>query len=93
MLIQNLYQMALKKGNEDAAVRALTQLKSLYNFHDTSQKVDPKKLEASVYKMVLPRPAQKMLKKMADNGIMDFMSIGAEDVEWQDVTNEEEEDE
>lgn len=87
---ENLYQMALKKGNEDAAVRALTQLKSLYNFHDTSQKVDPKKLEASVFKMILPRPVKKMYKNMRKKGVVDLMCIDAEDVEWKSAEEKEE---
>lgn len=85
---ENLYQMALKKGNEDAAVKALKEYKSLFNFGDTGQQVDPKKLEASVYKMVLAKPANKMLNKMLESGVMDFMSIGAEDVEWKPVDEE-----
>lgn len=92
----NLYQMALKKGNEDGAIKALREYKSLYNFHDTTQKVDPKKLEASVYKMVLAKPVDKMLSNMRKSGVMDFMSIGAKDVVWKAVedkdSNQEEED-
>lgn len=86
-----LYQMALKKGNEDAAIKALKEYKSLFNFGDTGQKVDPKKLEASVYKEVLAAPARKMLNKMMDSGVMDFMSIGAEDAQWKEVDDSEEE--
>ncbi len=87
----NLYQMALKKGNEDAAVKALREYKSLFNFGDTGQKVDPKKLEASVYKMILAKPANKMLNKMLESGVMDFMTIGAEDVEWKNADEESDE--
>ena len=91
---ENLYQMALKKGNEDAAVRALTQLKSLYNFNDTTQKVDPNKLEASNYIIKLPRNANKLLvKTLAVEGVIDLNSLNAEDVEWKEVESEEEEDE
>ena len=88
---ENLYQMALKKGNEEAATKALKEYKSLFNFGDTAQKVDPKKLEASVYKMVLAKPANKMLNKMLDSGVMDFMTIGAEDVEWKPTDGDNEE--
>ncbi len=90
---ENLYQMALKKGNEDAAVRALTQAKSLYNFNDTAQKVDPKKLEASNYIIRLPRNVSKLLTKtLQTGGVLDFNSLGAEDVDFKVIENEEEQE-
>ncbi|MGYP000054400464 len=89
----NLYQMALKKGNEDGARKALDSYKSLYNFHDTAQKVDPKKLEASNYILKLPRNANKLITKMLSAGIVDFNSLGAEDVEFKEILETEEEEE
>ena len=89
----NLYQMALKKGNEDGARKALDSYKSLYNFHDTAQKVDPKKLEASNYILKLPRNANKLITKMLSAGIVDFNSLGAEDVEFKEILENEEEEE
>lgn len=88
----NLYQMALKKGNEDGARKALDSYKSLYNWLDSEQKVDPKKLEASVYVMKLPRNTGKLITKMLTSGVVDFNSLDAEDVEFKDITNEEEEE-
>lgn len=88
----NLYQMALKKGNEETARKCLDSYKSLYNFNDTTQKVDPKKLEASVYKMVLPRGASKLINLMFESGVVDFNSLGAEDVEFQPVSEIDEEE-
>ena len=87
----NLYQMALKKGNEESARKALDSYKSLYNFGDTEQKVDPKKLEASVYKLVLPRGSGKLLTQMFESGSVDFNSLNYEDAEWKDVEGNEEE--
>ena len=89
----NLYQMALKKGNEDGARKALDSYKSLYNFLDTAQKVDPKKLEASNYILKLPRSTNKLITKMLTAGIVDFNSIGAEDVEFKEILENEEEEE
>ncbi|WP_313373758.1 hypothetical protein [Chishuiella sp.] len=90
---ENLYQMALKKGNEDAAVRALTQAKSLYDFQDTTQKVDPKKLEASNYIIKLPRNVTKLLTKtLSGDGVLDFNSLGADDVDFKAVELEDEEE-
>ena len=90
----NLYQMALKKGNEDTARKALDSYKSLYNWMESENKVDPKKLEASVYKLNLPRGAGKILDAMFESGIVDFNSLSAEDAEWQsaDTNPELEED-
>lgn len=90
----NLYQMAMKKGLEETALKALAKYQSLYNFQDTAQKVDPKKLEASNYILKLPRNANKMLTEMFKSGVMDFNNLAAEDVSFQEVdeTIEEEED-
>jgi len=89
----NLYQMALKKGDIDAATRALTQAKSLYDFHDNVQKVDPKKLEASNYIIKLPRNVTKLLTKtLSGDGVLDFNNIGAEDVDFKVVEPEDEDE-
>lgn len=89
----NLYQMALKKGQEETARKCLDSYKSLYNFLDTTQKVDPKKLEASNYVLKLPRNANKLITKMLTEGVVDFNSLGAEDVEFKEVIDNEEDEE
>lgn len=86
----NLYQMSLKKGNEETARKCLDSYKSLFNFDDTEQKIDPKKLEASVYKLNLPRGAKNMLEAMFQTGVADFNNITAQDVTWKEVDNNEE---
>lgn len=88
----NLYQMALKKDNEDTALKALAKYQSLFNFDDNGQKVDPKKLEASVYNLKIPRGVEKMLGSMFESGVLNFNNIGAEDIEWKKVSEENEED-
>lgn len=88
----NLYQMALKKGNEDSARKALDSYKSLFPFGDTTQKIDPNKLAASVYKLVLPRGTGKILTKMFEEGSVDFNSLDYEDAEWSDSSDEHDED-
>ncbi|ANF51746.1 hypothetical protein A0O34_15075 [Chryseobacterium glaciei] len=89
----NLYQMSLKKGNEETARKCLDSYKSLFNFADTEQKIDPKKLEASVYKLNLPRGAKNMLEAMFQTGVADFNNITAQDVSWKEVDNNEEDTE
>lgn len=92
-----LHLSALKNGKDEVALRALEKYESLYNFEDTAQKVDPKKLEASVYNLKIPRGAEKMLMGMFETGVLNFNNLGAEDVQWkenseddQDEQNEEE---
>ncbi|QWA38874.1 hypothetical protein [Chryseobacterium sp. ZHDP1] len=87
----DLYLSAKKKGKEEVALRALEKYESLYNFEDTTQKVDPKKLEASVYNLKIPRGVEKMLKGMFDGGVVNFNNIGAEDVDWKEITEDEDE--
>lgn len=89
----NLYQMSLKKGNEDNARKALDSYKSLYNWMESENKVDPKKLEASVYVMKLPRKTGKILDKMVETGNMNLNGVFTEDAEFEEINAEEEEDE
>lgn len=91
---EHLYQMALKKGNEDAAIRALTQLKALLPLNENGAKIDPKKLEASNYIIKLPRNVNKLLTKTLESGgVLDFNSLGAEDVDFKVLETEEDDNE
>ena len=86
----NLYQRCINCQNFDGARKALDSYKSLYDFGDDGQKLDPKKLEASVYRLILPRGATKMINAMFESGVVDFNSLGAEDVDFKEVTDNEE---
>lgn len=85
----NLYQMALKKGNDESARKALDSYKSLFDFGDKGPQIDPKKLEASVYKLNLPRGASKMLDAMFETGVVDFNALDYSDAEWSSVEENE----
>lgn len=87
----NLYQRAISAKNFDEARKALDSYKSLFNWADDDQVVDPKKLEASVYRMVLPRGVGKVINAMFESGVADFNSLGAEDVDFKEVEETEEE--
>lgn len=89
----NLYQMAMKKGQEETALKALSKYQSLFNFNDTGDKVDPRKLEASNYIMKLPRNANKLITHLLNAGVVDFNSIGAEDVEFKEIVINDQEEE
>lgn len=87
----DLYLSSKKKGKEETALRALEKYEGLHNF-DTTQKVDPKKLEASNYSLNLPRGAEKILRDMFEGGVVNFNNIGAEDIDWKEITDENEEE-
>ncbi|MET3035825.1 hypothetical protein ABXT08_06980 [Chryseobacterium sp. NRRL B-14859] len=89
----NLYQLAMKKGETETALKALSKRQSLINFDDTANKVDPRKLEASMYNLRLPRGAEKILKGMFESGVVNFNNIGAEDIDWKEISEEEDENE
>ncbi|WP_313091916.1 hypothetical protein [Chryseobacterium flavum] len=88
----NLYQLSMKKGDTETALKALTKRQSLINFDDTANKVDPRKLEASMYNLRLPRGAEKILKGMFESGVVNFNNIGAEDIDWKEITEDEEDE-
>jgi hypothetical protein len=88
----NLYQLAMKKGDTETALKALAKRQSLINFDDTANKVDPRKLEASMYNLRLPRGAEKILKGMFETGVVNFNNIGAEDIDWKEITEDEEDE-
>jgi len=87
----DLYLSAKKNGKDEVALRALEKYEGLHNF-DTTQKVDPKKLEASNYSLNLPRGAEKILKGMFESGAVNFNNIGAEDIDWKEITEENEDE-
>ena len=88
----HLYQLALKQGDIEIALKALAKRQSLINFEDSANKVDPRKLEASMYNLKLPRGAEKILKGMFDTGVVNFNNIGAEDIDWKEISEDEGED-
>lgn len=88
----NIYQRCINSENFDAARKALDSYKSLFPFGDNSQKIDPKKLEASVYKLILPRGTGKILSKMVESGSVDFNSLDYTDAEWSNVDDIQDED-
>lgn len=89
---ERLYQLAMKKGDIELAKKINDSLVKLLPVVDEN-KVDPKKLEASNYILKLPRSTNKLITKMLTAGIVDFNSIGAEDVEFKEILENEEEEE
>jgi len=90
-VFHDLYLKALKNGDLKNANKAYEN----YMKHipeDMSGQIDPEMLKASIYRQVLPPEVKKMFKKAKERGVVDLMFLSAEDVEWQEVDNEDEED-
>uniref|UniRef100_UPI0039A6B33B hypothetical protein n=1 Tax=Ornithobacterium rhinotracheale TaxID=28251 RepID=UPI0039A6B33B len=86
-----LYQMNLKKGELAEAKRALDSYQSLINFNAEEAKVNPEKLESVDIEIKLNRESNKILRKAYDQlGIIDLNNVDVSDIEYKDVTNEEE---
>lgn len=87
----DLYIQAYKLGDFKTANKAYENYVKLIP-EDKSGEIDPEMLKASVYRQVLPPAVKKMFRKAAERGVVDLMFLGAEDVEFQELENEEEED-
>ncbi|WP_418124251.1 hypothetical protein ACNFU2_06495 [Chryseobacterium sp. PTM-20240506] len=87
----DIYLKALKAGKLEIALKAWTKYESLFDFQDNT-KVDPRKLEASTYNLKLPRGAERILKDMFEGGVVNFNNLKAEDIEWKEITEEDEDE-
>ncbi|HAY3533737.1 hypothetical protein [Elizabethkingia anophelis] len=88
----NLYQQEYKRGNFEAAKKALDSYKSLFNFNDTEQKVDPNKLQAHEYHLHMPRWVYKKMDAIMAEGSFDFNNLDVEDVEFKEDGTQSEDD-
>lgn len=87
----DLYITARKSGDLKTANKAYENY-CKYIPEDKGNEVDPKKLEASIYRQILPPAVKKMFRKAAERGVVDLMFLGAEDVEFQEVENPEDDE-
>lgn len=90
-IFHDLYIKAYKQGDFKTANKAYENYVKLIP-EDKSNELDPEMLKASIYREVLPPAVKKMFKKAAERGVVDLMFLGAEDVEFQEVENEEDDD-
>lgn len=90
-VFHDLYIKAYKQGDFKTATKAYENYVKLIP-EDKSDKIDPEMLKASVYRQVLPPAVKKMFRKAAERGVVDLMFLGAEDVEFQEVDNEDDEE-
>ena len=86
------YILAKKNGERKNAIAALKEYRSLVPQQDSGPVIDPKKLEASIYRQVLPPEVKKMFRKAMEGGVFDFMNLNAEYAEFQEANDDEIED-
>lgn len=85
----NAYQKAVKSGDLDLEIKALKEYRSLFNFDESENEVDPNKIQAHDYTLSMPRWVYKKLDVMFDGGVLDFNNLDVEDVDFKEVNTEE----
>lgn len=88
-----LMQMAIKKGDLEAWGRAIDKMIKLgmLDKEDTEQ-INPEKLEASEFKLVLPKELKQALMDMIGQGYIDLSQTHTLDIPHEELGNAEEED-
>lgn len=85
----NAYQKAVKVGNLEMEVKALKEYRSLFNFDESENQIDPNKIQAHEYKIQLVRWAYPKLAAMVEGGVMDFNNLEVDDVEFREKVESE----
>lgn len=83
-----LYQMALKERNIEQARRALDSYAALFNFDKEEEIIDLEKIQAHEYHIKMSRKSHKILQLTLKEGVVDFNSLTAEDVDFQEITED-----
>ena len=81
----NAYQKAVKQGNVELEVKALKEYRSLFNFDENENQIDPEKIHAHEYNIRIPRQLYKKFDAMVLGGAMDFANLDVEDIAYQEV--------
>lgn len=85
----HLYQLALKEGNLEQARKALDSYAALFNFDKEEEIIDLEKIQAHEYHIKMSRKSHKILQLTLSKGVVDFNGLTAEDVDFQEVSDEE----
>lgn len=88
----NAYQKAVKAGNLEMEVKALKEYRSLFNFDESENQIDPNKIQAHEYKINLVRWAYPKLAAMFEGGVLDFNNLNVEDVDFKEAPEVEEDE-
>ncbi|WP_372472647.1 hypothetical protein AB4865_07440 [Capnocytophaga sp. ARDL2] len=88
------YQRAKQQGELAVEIKALKEYRSLFNFDESENQVDPNKIQAHEYRIQLVRWAYPKLAEMFEGGVLDFNNLNVEDVEFKEQiqTDEDEQD-
>ncbi len=85
-----LYQMSLKERNIEQARKALDSYKSLFNFDENENEVDPNKIQAHEYHIHLSREGNKILRESLAKGVVDFNNYTV-DVDHEELKDDKDE--
>lgn len=89
--LKRLQQRAIKAKNGELELAVIKQQIKIGGFDkDTDPKFNREKLEAQTYILKLHPTVMAAMEKMKQGGAFDFNSMGTEDIEFQDVSEEEE---
>lgn len=89
----NAYQKAVKAGNLELEIKALKEYKDLARLDADENAIDPDKLQAHEYNIRIPRWVYKKLDTMVQTTGFDFNNMDTEDIEYQEVEDNDEENE
>lgn len=89
----NAYQKAVKAGNLELEIKALKEYKDLARLDADENAIDPDKLQAHEYNIRIPRWVYKKLDAMVQTTGFDFNNMDTEDIEYQEVEDNDEENE
>ena len=87
-----VYQLALKNKDLDMQLKALDKYQALFDFDEDMKNEELKdKIQAHIYKITIPRDIAKALKAQLNKGVMDFNDFGVEDVDYEEVNQQKDE--
>jgi hypothetical protein len=84
----NLYQKGIKSGNDELALKSLNSYERIMGFDKTESMADLLKYKSVEVKVQISRKQSKALNKFFEMGLADFNNFNAEDVEFDEVTDD-----
>ena len=85
---RKLITKALTAENLELAAKLERDIDNLLQFDKEDALFNPKKLEALIINVTLPRSTQSALRSLMSKGVVDLNNFEAEDIPYEDVTTE-----
>ncbi len=85
-----LYLTSFQERDFDSARKALDSYTALFDFGSEENAIDPNKIQAHEYHIHMSREGNRILKEALKGGVVDFMSVTAEDVDFKEVEDDSE---